>query len=65
MRGAKQRQARRSAFRSSSPTRRNARSKEEQEKKDKEAAEWEKDPSKDTALEALTQTGEERRKMSK
>ena len=60
MRGAKQRQARRSAFRSNSPTRRSLWSKEEQEKRDKETAEWEKDPDKDGIIEALTQTGEEK-----
>ena len=59
LRGAKQRQARRSAFRSNSPTKRNMWSKEEQEKRDRETAEWEKGPGKDEALEALTQTGEE------
>ena len=61
MRGAKQRQASRSAFRSNSPTKRNLWSNEEQEKRNKEAAEWEKGPGKDDALEALTQTGEERK----
>ena len=57
LRGAKQRQAMRSAFRSNSPTKRNFWSKEEQEKRDKETAEWEKDPGKDETFEALTQTG--------
>ena len=58
MRGAKQRQARRSAFRSNSPTKSNNGSKEEQGRRDKEMAEWEKGPGKDEALEALTETGE-------
>ena len=58
MRGAKQRQARRLAFRSNSPTKRDMWSKEDKKEKDKETAEWEKDPGKDDALEALTQTGE-------
>ena len=60
MRGAKQRQARRSAFRSNSPTKRNLWSKEEQEKREKENAEWEKGPGKDDTRGALTQTGEEK-----
>ena len=60
MKRAKQRQARRSAFRSNSPTKRNLWSKDEQEKRNKEAAEWEKDPGKDDTLDALTQTGEEK-----
>ena len=60
LRGAKQRQARRLAFRSSSPTKRNLWSKEEREKRDREAAEWEKNPGRNDALEVLTQTGEEK-----
>ena len=60
LRGAKQRQAMRATFRSSSPTKRNLWSKEEQEKRDKETAEWEKGPEEDKTVEALTQTGEEK-----
>ena len=57
MRGAKQRQAMRATFRNSSPTKRSILSKEEQEKRDKEAAEWERGPKEDI-VETLTQTGE-------
>ena len=60
LRGAKQRQAIRSAFRSNSPTNRSLWSKEKQEKRDKETAEWEKGPEEDKTMEALTQTGEEK-----
>ena len=58
MRGAKQRQAMRATFRSNSPTKRNLWGKEEQEKRDKETAEWEKGPEEDRTLDELTQTGE-------
>ena len=60
MRGAKQRQAMRMTFRNTSPTKGNLWSKEEQEKRDKETAEWEKGPEEDKDIEALTQTGEEK-----
>ena len=58
MRGAKQRQAKRSTFRSSSQTKKSMWSKEEQEKRDKDAAEWERGPEGYTT-DGLTQTGEE------
>ena len=60
MRGAKQRQARRSTFRSNGPAKKDLWSKEEQEKRDKETAEWEKGPEEDRTVEGLTQTGEEK-----
>ena len=59
-RGTKQRQAARRGFRSNSPTKRNFWSPEEQEKRDKERAEWEKNPGKDEVFAAYTQTGKEK-----
>ena len=59
-RGTKQRQAARRGFRSNSPTKRNFWSPEEQEKRDKERAEWEKSPGADEMFAAFTQTGKER-----
>ena len=47
-------------FRSNSPTKRNFWSLEEQEKRHKERAEWEKYPGTDGVFAAFTQTGEER-----
>ena len=59
-RGTKQRQAARRGFRSNSLTKRNLWSPEEQEKRDKEGAEWEKNPGADEMFAAFTQTGKER-----
>ena len=59
-RGTKQRQAARRGFRSNSPTKRNFWSPEEQEKRDKERAEWEKSPGADGMFAAYTQKGKER-----
>ena len=59
-RGTKQRQAARRGFRSNSPAKRNFWSPEEQEKRDKERAEWEKNPGKDEVFAAFTQTVETR-----
>ena len=58
-RGAKQRQTMRQMFRSNSPTKKGLWSKEEQEKRDKETAEWETGPGKDRTMEELMQPGEE------
>ena len=59
-RGTKQRQAARRGVRRNSPTKRNFWSPEEQEKWDKERAEWERNTGKDEVFAAFTQTGEAR-----